>query len=107
MSWLYLLSAIACEVVATTCMKLSEGFTRWLPSTLMFLFYAISFSLLTLALREFQVSVAYAVWSGLGTVLITLVGVVFFQEPAGAFKLGCMALVVVGVVGLNLAPGAH
>ena len=102
---LLLAFAILFEVIGTTCMKLSEGFTRLWPSLGIVLFYAASFICLTLALRHLQVSVAYAIWAGLGTVLITLIGVALFHEPMSAWRAGCIALVLVGVVGLNLSHG--
>ena len=67
MTWLYLILAILLEVSGTTCMKLSEGFTKLVPSVLIFVFYTASFGMLTLALKRIDVSVAYAVWSGMGT----------------------------------------
>lgn len=101
--WLYLAAAIILEVAGTTSMKLSEGFTRAIPSVLLFIFYGASFAALTLALRRIDVSIAYAVWSGVGTALITAIGVLFFREPATVLKLICIGLIVLGVVGLNLS----
>ncbi|WP_047864788.1 DMT family transporter [Rubrobacter aplysinae] len=106
MGWLYLVAAILAEVAGTTSMKLSEGFTRLGPSVAIFLLYGVAFVLLTLALKSFDVSVAYAVWAGLGVALISLVGVLYFQEPLTALKVGSLLLIVAGVVGLNLG-GAH
>ncbi|WP_353221414.1 multidrug efflux SMR transporter [Salinisphaera sp. C84B14] len=102
---LLLAFAILFEVIGTTCMKLSEGFTRLWPSLGIVVFYVASFTCLTLALRHLQVSVAYAIWAGLGTVLITLIGVMLFHEPMSAWRAGCIALVLVGVIGLNLSHG--
>jgi small multidrug resistance pump len=107
MNWLYLILAILLEVSGTTCMKLSEGFTKLVPSILLFVFYTLSLGMLTLALKRIDVSVAYAVWSGVGTALIAAIGVLWFREPATAVKLISLALIVVGVVGLNLSGGAH
>ena len=107
MTWLYLVLAILLEVSGTTCMKLSQGFTKLVPSILLFVFYTLSMGMLTLALKKIDVSVAYAVWSGVGTALIATIGVVWFKEPAAAFKLISIALIIVGVVGLNLSGGAH
>lgn len=103
MSWLYLATAIVLEVAGTTSMKLSEGFTRATPSVLIFVFYALSFGALTLALKRIEISVAYAIWSGVGTALIALIGFVWFREPATALKLVSLALIVAGVLGLHLA----
>jgi len=105
--WLYLALAILLEVTGTTCMKLSEGFTKLVPSILLFVFYSLSFGMLTLALKRIDVSVAYAVWSGMGTALIATIGVLWFKEPITALKLISLALIIGGVVGLNLSGGAH
>lgn len=107
MHWLYLTIAILFEVAGTTCMKLSEGFTRLGPSVLLFVCYAVSFACLTLALRRLDVSVTYAVWSGAGTAAIALIGVVVFGETMTAARLVFLTLIVVGVVGLNASGGAH
>lgn len=106
MGWVYLVAAILLEVAGTTSMKLSEGFTRLGPSVAIFVFYGLAFVLLTLALKSFDVSVAYAVWSGLGVAVISLVGILYFQEPVTALKVGSLLLIVAGVAGLN-AGGAH
>ena len=107
MTWLYLVLAILLEVSGTTCMKLSEGFTRMVPSILLVVFYTLSFGMLTLALKKIDVSVAYAIWSGVGTALIASIGVLWFKEPATAMKLISLGLIITGVVGLNLSGGAH
>ena len=107
MMWLYLVLAIVLEVSGTTCMKLSEGFTRLVPSILLFVFYSLSFGALTLALKRIDVSIAYAVWSGVGTALIATIGVLWFREPVTALKLISLGLIIIGVVGLNLSGGAH
>ena len=107
MTWVYLVLAILFEVSGTTCMKLSEGFTKLVPSILLFVFYTLSLGMLTLALKRIDVSVAYGVWSGVGTALIATIGVLWFKEPATALKLISLVLITVGVVGLNLSGGAH
>lgn len=107
MSWIYLVVAVLLEVSGTTCMKLSEGFTRIVPSIAMFVFYGLSLGSLTMALRELRVSVAYAVWSGLGTAAIAAIGIFWFKEPVTATKVGSLVLIIVGVVGLNLAGSGH
>jgi small multidrug resistance pump len=104
MNYYYLLLlAIAFEICGTTCMKLSEGFSRLLPSILIFVFYAFSFFFFTLALKGIDVSIAYAIWAGLGTALITVIGISFFREPINALKMASLLFVVVGVVGLHLS----
>ncbi|MBO8181811.1 MAG: multidrug efflux SMR transporter [Archaeoglobus sp.] len=106
MYWLYLILAILSEVVGTTNMKLSQGFTKLVPSILIFVFYGISFTFLTLALKKIDVSIAYAIWSGLGTALIVVIGLLIFKEPVTIVKLVSIGLIVVGVVGLHLS-GVH
>ena len=107
MSWLYLVAAIVLEVSGTTAMKLSQGFTKMLPSVLMFLFYGLSLSALTLALKHIDVSVAYAVWSGLGLALIATVGVLWLKEPLNTLKVVSLMLIIIGVIGLNLSGDVH
>jgi small multidrug resistance pump len=77
------------------------------PSILIFVFYTLSFGMLTLALKRIEVSVAYAVWSGVGTAFIATIGVLWFKEPVTAMKLISLGLIIIGVVGLNLSGGAH
>jgi len=100
-SWLYLLGAILFEVAGTTSMKLSEGFTRTIPSVLIFICYGICFSFLTLALKKLEVSVAYSVWAGLGTVLVASIGVIWFRESMSVVKFLSIALIILGVIGVN------
>ncbi|MDM7920606.1 MAG: multidrug efflux SMR transporter [Methanosarcina sp.] len=101
-----LLLAIMFEVCGTTCMKLSEGFSKLIPSVLIFVFYAVSFFFFTLALKGIDVSIAYAIWAGLGTALITVVGIFWFREPASALKLISLVVVIAGVIGLHLSDRA-
>ena len=101
--WMILSLAIALEVAGTTSMKLSEGFTRTIPSILIFVFYAASFVALTFALKKIDLSIAYAIWAGAGTALITAIGILWFKEPATAIKLLSILLIIAGVVGLNLS----
>lgn len=106
MKWLLLLLAIGLEVCGTTSMKLSNGFARLTPSVLMFIFYAASLVVLTLALKQIPVGVAYAIWSALGMILISSIGVMYFKEPLSLLQLGSIALIIMGVTGLNLS-GVH
>ncbi len=105
--WFYLAGAIALEVAGTTSMKLSAGFTKVLPSVLIFVFYGASFVALTFALKKIDVSVVYAVWSGVGTALIAVIGIAYFRESATIIKLASIGLIIVGVVGLNLSGAKH
>ncbi len=105
-SWAVLSAAILFEVAGTTCMRLSDGFNRLTPSVLIFVFYAISFVLNTLVIRTLGLSVVYAVWSGVGTVLTALIGYLYFKEPATALKMASTGLIVIGVFGLHSASRA-
>lgn len=102
-AWALLGLAIVLEVAGTTCMRLSEGFSRLAPSVLIFVFYACSFALNTLIMRTLGLSVVYAVWSGVGTVLTALIGYLYFKEPATALKMVSAGLIVLGVFGLHTA----
>jgi small multidrug resistance pump len=84
-------------------MKLSRGFTEPVPSLAVLVFYVLSAAAVILALKRLDLSVTYAVWSGVGTALAALIGVVYFREPVTALKLASLALVVLGVAGLSLA----
>jgi len=101
--WIYLIAAIAFEVAGTTAMKMSEGFTKTWPSVAMGAFYLLSLTALTFALKRFDMSMAYAIWSGLGTALITVVGFYLFKEPLGLVKIVSIGLIILGVVGLQLS----
>ena len=102
-----LAGAIVSEVVATAALKLSNGLTRPTPTVVVAVGYLLSFALLARSLKlRMQVSVAYAVWAGVGTAAITLIGALLLHEPLSAGKLLGVGLVIAGVVALNLA-GAH
>ncbi|MFC1944767.1 DMT family transporter [Chloroflexota bacterium] len=103
MHWLYLMTAIVLEVCGTTCMKLSDGFSKLTPSILIFVFYGVSFSVFVFALKRIDVGIAYAIWAGLGVMLMAAVGVFYFKEAVNVLKLVSMALVIAGVVGLYLS----
>src|SRR5690606_2685155 len=90
--------AIVAEVVATSALKASEGFSRWLPSLVVVVGYAIAFYFLSLTLRTMPVGVAYAIWSGLGIVLITAVGWIVFGQRLDLPALAGMGLIIAGVL---------
>ncbi|EFF90390.1 MULTISPECIES: DMT family transporter [Streptomyces] len=107
MGYLMLAGAIAAEVVATTALKYSEGFSRLWPSLLTALGYVISFVLLAQALKSVQIGTAYAIWSGVGTAAIAVLGLLLFGEELTAAKVGGILLIVGGVVVLNLGGASH
>lgn len=100
--WLILLAAIVCEVVATSALKASEGFTRLWPSTLVAVGYALAFYFLSLTLKTIPVGIAYAVWSGLGVALIALIAWLVYGQTLDAAGIAGIALIVAGVAVLNL-----
>lgn len=107
MSVLALAAAILLEICGTTALKLSDGFTRPLPVAVVLSCYVASFSLLAIALRAIDLSVAYAVWAGVGTAAVAVIGIAWFDETAGAGKLASLSLIVLGVVGLHLSGGGR
>lgn len=101
MSWLFLVAAGLLEIGWAMTMKYSQGFTRLVPSLMTVVLIMASLSLLNLALKTLPIGLAYAVWTGIGTVGVALVGILVFAEPASAARLGCMALIIAGVAGLR------
>lgn len=107
MPYVFLLVAIAFEVVATSLLKATEGFTRLWPTVVVLTGYAAAFASLAWAIKQdLPVGVAYAMWSGLGTAAIVAIGVVFLGEPISPRKVAGVVLVIGGVALLNLG-GAH
>ena len=104
MAWLMLLAAGLMEVVWTLGLKYTEGFSRLVPSVITISAMIISMALLGLAVKSLPIGTAYAVWTGIGTVGAAIGGILLFGEPATAFRLACIALIVSGIVGLRLAP---
>ncbi|QTD97778.1 DMT family transporter [Streptomyces cyanogenus] len=107
MGYLLLAGAIAAEVAATTAMKYSEGFSRLWPSLVTALGYVVSFALLARTLRTVQIGTAYAIWSGVGTATIAVLGLLLFGEGLNAAKAAGILLIIGGVVVLNLGGAAH
>lgn len=101
-TYLLLGLAIVAEVVGTSALKASEGFTRLLPSLLTVLGYGVAFWLLSHTLKHLPTGVVYAIWSGVGIVLITLVGWAWFKEPLDAPALAGLGLIITGVAVINL-----
>ncbi|MGW7577101.1 DMT family transporter [Streptomyces sp. NPDC054765] len=106
MAYLTLAGAILSEVLATTAMKYSDGFSKLWPSVCTAAGYLLAFVLLAQTLKSMSVGTAYAIWAGAGTALIAAIGMVFLGESAGALKILGVLLVIAGVVVLNLG-GAH
>jgi small multidrug resistance pump len=102
MHWLYLSVAILSEVVATSALKAADGFSRWFPSLLVVTGYGLSFHFLSLALRTIPLGIAYAIWSGVGVALVSLVGWGIYHQSLDTGARVGIALIVAGVVVLNL-----
>ena len=103
MCWIWLFLAIFLEVAATVLMKLSNGLTRTVPTVGMFVLYGLSFIPMTIALKEMEIGAVYAIWSAVGTALVAVLGVILFHEPANVLKVVAIALIIFGVVCLNLS----
>ena len=102
MGWAYLVLAIIFEVFGTTMMKLSNGLSQITPTVLMFVSYVASFSMLALALKTIEVSVAYAIWSALGIILISIIGIFYFNETVSSTKILSILIILIGVISLKL-----
>ena len=98
MHWLYLSIAILAEVVATSSLKAAEGFTRLTPSLIVVFGYGTAFYFLSLTLRTMQVGTAYAIWSGVGTVLISLIAWLLYNQKLDAAAIAGITLIIAGVV---------
>jgi len=103
MKWLFLILAIVFEVAGTTSMKLSDGFTNLKFSILLGIFYILSFIFLTYSLKYFEVGLTYAIWSGVGTILIAIIGFTAFNENITTLKIVSIGFIVAGVIGLLLS----
>jgi len=103
MAWIVLLLAGLFEIGWAVGLKYTEGFTRLGPSALTAGAMAVSLGLLGIALKSLPLGTAYAVWTGIGTIGTAIFGILILGEPATVFRIGCIALIVVGLVGLKMA----
>jgi small multidrug resistance pump len=101
-SWIALITAIIFGVLGTISMKMSDGLQRLKPCLALIVFYMISFAALTVALQGIDISIVYAIWSGVGTIFVAIAGVLLFQESISAKKVISLLLVVIGVIGIHL-----
>lgn len=99
---LWLLGAIVCEIIGTNALKASNGFTRWLPALIVVVGYSASFYLMSQSLRTIPLGIAYAIWSGLGTAVIAIIGVMLWREQLNMAGIAGIILIVAGVALLNL-----
>ena len=102
MQWIFLAIAIVAEVIATTALRATDGFTRVAPSLIVVVGYGVSFYFLSLTFRAIPMGVTYAIWSGVGIILISLAGFVIYNQILDAAALIGMGLIVAGVVVMQL-----
>lgn len=99
--WTFLGVAIFFEIIATIALKLSDGLARWQWAALSIALYAVCFLALAPALKSIPVGIAYAIWSGVGIIAMAILGVLYFDQKLTAVQIGCIALVLVGAIGLR------
>mmetsp|Transcript_13974 Transcript_13974/g.30367 ORF Transcript_13974/g.30367 Transcript_13974/m.30367 type:complete len:161 (-) Transcript_13974:169-651(-) len=102
-AWALLVVAILLEVAGTTAMKLSDGFSYLLPSVLIYVLYALSLTVFPFSLKAIELSTAYAVWSGLGTTVTSIIGFVYFKDTVGFVKIAALTAIIGGCVVLKFA----
>jgi len=102
MKWLILIVAIVSEVVATTSLKASNGFTKLIPSIIVVIGYSAAFYFLSLALKDIPIGVAYAIWSGIGIVLVSIVGTIVYKQHLDMPAIIGMLLIGAGVIVMNV-----
>ncbi|MCS3870360.1 small multidrug resistance pump [Chryseobacterium ginsenosidimutans] len=101
-SYIYLLLAIVFEIIATTFLKKSDGFSKVLPSVITIIGYSAAFYFLSLTLKQIPVGVTYAIWSGVGIIFITLIGIVVFKQIPDLPAIAGIILIIIGVMIINL-----
>jgi quaternary ammonium compound-resistance protein SugE len=101
MAWVLILAAGVFETGFAVMLKLSDGFTKLLPTVLFCVFALASFGLLNLALKDLPVGTAYAVWTGIGAAGTAVVGILALGEPSDALRIACISLIVIGAIGLQ------
>lgn len=105
--WLILVAAILLEVAGTLCLKLSDGLSRLLPVVGVVVFYVATFSLMAISTKQLEIGTAYAVWAGVGTALVTILGIILFKESFAWTKIAGTLLIVAGVALLHASSGGH
>ena len=106
MAYAYLLIAILSEVLATSMLKASDGFTKLIPSIVTFIGYSVSFYFLSMVLKYIPIGISYAIWSGLGIVLISIVGLLVFKQELDMPGIFGMVLIISGVIVIHLFSGS-
>ena len=103
MKWILLFIGIIAELLGTTSMKMSEGFTNLYSSIFTFIFWAIGLTIFLFALKKFDLSFAFAIWSGFGIIGVSIIGILYFKEPYSIMKIVSIFVIVIGVIMLNLS----
>lgn len=103
MKWMLLFAGIVAELLGSTFMKMSDGFTKTYPSVLTFVFWAIGLTMFVFALKKFDLSFAFAIWAGFGILGVSIIGIVFFKEPYNVLKIISIFIIVAGVIMLNMS----
>jgi len=106
LAWIFLAFAVSAEVLGTSLLGSTDGFTRPLPSLLVALCYGVSIFLLAQAVQDLPVGLCYAIWAGVGTATVAAIGALFLGDPLNAAAVAGIVLILAGVVTLNLS-GAH
>ena len=107
MIWIWLLLAVVFEVGWAVAMKLSQGFSKPAPTIATLVMYFLSVVFLALATKRMDVGPAYAIWAGSGVALFAIAGMIYFKEPVTAMTLASIALILVGIVGLQITGAGH
>ncbi len=103
MKWVLLFTGIVAELLGSTFMKMSDGFSKTYPSVLTFVFWAIGLTMFVFALKKFDLSFVFAIWAGLGILGVSIIGIVYFKEPYNVLKIVSILIIVVGVIMLNMS----
>ncbi|MFP3025943.1 MAG: multidrug efflux SMR transporter [Wolbachia sp.] len=102
MAWVYLLLAGLVEIIWTTALKYSNGFTRVIPVVIILVSGSMSLYWLSLAMKSIPLGTSYAVWTGIGSIGAAIIGIMFFNDPVNLGRLFSLALVVLGIIGLKV-----
>jgi small multidrug resistance pump len=107
MAWVLLAIAIAAEIIGTLSLKASDGLSKLLPSIGVLLGYATAFTLMAMSLKKLDVGITYAIWSGVGIIGAAIGGVIFFDQQLSKMTMIGMAIIILGVVIMNLSGASH
>ncbi|SHK90658.1 small multidrug resistance pump [Desulforamulus aeronauticus DSM 10349] len=107
MAFLYLMLAIVCELIGTSLLKASEGFSKLIPTLGLLVSFTLAFFFLSLSLKTIPLNLAYAIWSGLGTVATVIISILIWQEKVNVASIAGIALIIIGVIVLNLYGPGH